>query len=48
MNDYNMALVSMVVMWLTEGDEDAGGALRMSLMGWNKETIFTDYAVLGG
>lgn len=29
-----------------DGGEDAPGALRISLMGWNKESIYTDYAVL--
>lgn len=31
-----------------EGGDESGGALRMNLMGWNKETLYTDYAVLGG
>ncbi len=30
-----------------DGGDDAPGALRISLMGWNKESIYTDYAVLG-
>lgn len=30
-----------------EGGDESGGALRMNLMGWNKETLYTDYAVLG-
>jgi programmed cell death 8 (apoptosis-inducing factor) len=29
-----------------DGGDDAPGALRISLMGWNKESIYTDYSVL--
>ena len=36
----------MAVLIHSDGDDEKG-ALRVSLMGWNKETVYTDYAVLG-